>query len=143
LKVVDANVLLYAVNERSERHDVAKHWLDSALAGPEAVAFAWSVILVFARLATHPRVFPKPLEPRDALDIVEAWLTAPPAIVAEPGDRHLEVLRSLLDEAGTGGNLVGDAHLAAIAIERRATLVSCDADFGRFGRLRWIDPARA
>jgi toxin-antitoxin system PIN domain toxin len=143
MQVVDANVLLYAVNERAAHHQAAKRWLDSALAGRETVAFTWNVLLAFVRLSTHPRVFPTPLEPGDALEIVEVWLGQPTAVVVEPGDRHLRVLASLLAEVGVGGNLVGDAHLAAIAIERGAEVVSFDTDFARFGGLRRVDPRDA
>jgi len=49
-------------------------------------------------------------------------------------------MRGLLEPLGTAGNLVGDAHLAALAIEHGATLASSDNDFARFRGLRWIDP---
>ena len=130
--VVDANVLLHAVNERSRQHHVAKAWLLGALARQEAVAFAWTVLLAFVRLSTHPAVFPAPLTPGQAVEVVERWLQAPPAVTLEPTRRHVALLRGLLEEAGTAGNLVGDAHLAALALEHGATVVSFDRDFARF-----------
>jgi predicted nucleic acid-binding protein len=48
----------------------------------------------------------------------------------------LDILAGLLIEAGTAANLVGDAHLAALAVERDATVVSFDTDFGRFAGVR-------
>ena len=60
-----------------------------------------------------------------------------------PGRRHLQILRGLLAELGTAGHLTSDAHLAALSIERKATLVSFDDDFSRFPNLRWLDPSRA
>jgi toxin-antitoxin system PIN domain toxin len=138
--VVDANVLLYAVNESSPKHDAARGWLDDALSAGEAVGFAWVALLAFLRLATHRAVFSAPLEPEVALGIVRAWLDQPPAVVVDPTGRHLDLLAGLLGEAGTGANLVSDAHLAAIAIEHGATLVSFDADFGRFRGLRRLTP---
>jgi predicted nucleic acid-binding protein len=60
--------------------------------------------------------------------------------VAEPGSRHLEILAALLEESGVAGNLVSDAHLAALAIEFDAALVSFDRDFARFAGLRWSVP---
>ena len=39
----------------------------------------------------------------------------------------------------TGGKLVSDAHLAALAIERGAQLCSFDGDFARFPGLVWVD----
>jgi toxin-antitoxin system PIN domain toxin len=139
--VVDANVLLYAINEASPHHKRARAWLDDALSGREPVGFAWTVVLAFLRLATHPAVFPRPLTPEQALAAVRAWLAQPSANIVEPTARHLDILAGLLIEAGTAANLVGDAHLAALAVERDATIVSFDSDFGRFAGVRLQAPA--
>lgn len=130
--LIDANVLLYAVNERAREHAVARDWVREALAGGEAVAFAWAVLLAFLRLSTHPAVFGRPLSVAQAAEAVERWLQSPPAVAVEPSRRHLPLLRGLLERAGTAGNLVGDAHLAALALEHGATVVSFDRDFERF-----------
>ena len=130
--LIDANVLLYAVNERAHEHAVARDWVREALAGGEAVAFAWAVLLAFLRLSTHPAVFGRPLSVAQAAEAVERWLQSPPAVAVEPSRRHLPLLRGLLERAGTAGNLVGDAHLAALALEHGATVVSFDRDFERF-----------
>ena len=100
------------------------------------MGFAWTVCLAFLRLTTHPAVFDRPLDPSQAIDVVRGWLSRPAAQVVEPTSRHLDVLGSLLAEAGTAANLVSHAHLAAIAIEHDATLASFDADFHRFRGLR-------
>jgi toxin-antitoxin system PIN domain toxin len=141
LLLVDANVLLYAVNRRAAEHDVARDWLGRALSGQEAVAFAWTVVLAFLRLTTHPAVFPQPLTVSQAATVAERWLESAPAVTIEPTRRHLPLLRGLLDQAGTAGNLVGDAHLAALALEHGATMVSFDRDFARFDGLRLLRPA--
>jgi uncharacterized protein len=132
MQLVDANVLLHAVNERSREHAAARDWLQEALDGTEAVAFAWTVVLAFLRVSTHPAVFPRPLGSDQSADIVEFWLNAPAAVTVEPTRRHLPLLRGLLERAGVTGNLVGDAHLAALALEHGATVVSFDRDFARF-----------
>lgn len=130
--MVDANVLLHAVNEPAIEHEAARRWLRVALGGGEAVAFAWTVVLAFMRLSTHPAVFARPLSSAQAAQAAEAWLGARPAITIEPTRRHLPLLRGLLEQTGTAGNLVGDAHLAALALEHGATVVSFDRDFARF-----------
>jgi hypothetical protein len=140
VRIVDANVLLYAVNTAAPRHAAARSWLDGALAGREPVGFAWTVLLAFLRLTTHPAVFPRPLTVGEATEIVRAWLAQPAAIVVDPTPRHADLLAGLLAEAGTAANLVGDAHLAALALEHDAVLVSFDADFGRFAGLRRETP---
>lgn len=132
MKVVDANVLLYAVSERSRHHETARRWLAEALSGAEAVALPWLSLLAFIRVATNPQIFPRPLTVEQATATVEAWLGAPCAITLEPSTRHLAVLTALLTEAGTAGNLTNDAHLAALALEHAAEVVTFDRDLARF-----------
>ena len=140
MHVVDANVILYAVNEDAPQHERARGWLDGALAGREPVAFAWVVLLAFLRLATRRDLFPRPLRPEEAAGVVELWLSAPAAVVLHPGPRHVSLLRGLLTATGTAANLVNDAHLAALALEHGADVVSFDRDFGRFEGVRWSVP---
>ena len=130
--LVDANVLLYAVNQSSAEHEAARTWLDASLAGSEAVGFAWAVLLAFVRIGTNPSILPTPMTADDATGQVEAWLAAPAAVTAHPSARHASLLRGLLRPAGTAGNLTTDAHLAALAIEHGADVVSYDRDFARF-----------
>lgn len=139
--LVDANVLVHAVNTRAREHAPARTWLRAALTGSEPVAFAWIVTLAFLRLATHPAIFARPLTPSQAAEIVERWLAAPAAVTIEPTRRHLPLLRGLLERAGTAGNLVSDAHLAALALEHGATIVSFDRDFARFDGVALRRPA--
>jgi uncharacterized protein len=136
VKLIDANVLLYAVNEDADRHEVSRRWLDESLSGRDTVGFAWIALLAFLRLSTKEGLFPAPLSPDGALDRVEAWLQAPPAVVLEPTVEHPRVLRRLLHDVGAGGNLVNDAHLAALAVQHRCTIVSFDHDFDRFDGVR-------
>jgi toxin-antitoxin system PIN domain toxin len=138
--LVDANVLLHAVNQHAREHEAARDWLGEALNAREAVAFGWTVVLAFLRVATHPSVFPRPLTSDQAAATVERWLDAAPAVVLDPTRRHLGLLRGLLAQAGTAGNLVADAHLAALALEHGATVVSFDRDFGRFDGVAWRLP---
>ena len=140
MKLVDANVLLYAVNVDAERHDGSRRWLDAALSGRETIAFAWVVVLAFLRLSTRVGLFPSPLRPDDAMDRVEAWLAAAPSVIVEPTAGHSRVMRDLLRGPGTGGNLINDAHLAALAVEHRCVIVSFDRDFDRFDGVQRFAP---
>lgn len=130
--VVDANVLLYAVDRASAHHERARSWLDTALAGTEAVGLAWIALLAFIRLGTNASIFAVPLTADEATGQVERWLAAPAAVVAQPTSRHASLLRGLLRDSGTAGNLTTDAHLAALALEHGAEIVSYDRDFARF-----------
>jgi toxin-antitoxin system PIN domain toxin len=141
--LVDANVLLYAVNESDPRHEEARAWLDGALCGREAVGLAWPVVLAFLRLSTKAGLFPRPLPVAGALARVRSWTGQPPCVLVEPTARHLHVLAGLLATTGPGGNLVSDAHLAALALEHDATVVTYDGDFGRFAGVRWRPPGPA
>jgi uncharacterized protein len=136
----DANVLLYAVNRSSDQHAVALKALRQAFENPRGVALAWTALLAFLRLSTRRGVFPSPLPVEDALRVVERWLGHPRAQVAHPSERHAEILGRLLKSAGAAGNLTTDAHLAALAIEHGATVLTFDRDFARFEGVRWTPP---
>ena len=134
--IVDANVLLYAVDRASAHHDRSLTWLDGALAGTEAVGLAWIALLAFIRVGTNASILPSPMTPDEATGQIESWLGAPAAVVAQPSPRHASLLRGLLRDAGTAGNLTTDAHLAALALEHGADIVSYDRDFARFPGVR-------
>jgi toxin-antitoxin system PIN domain toxin len=138
--LLDANLLIYAVNQDAPLNRKAKSWLESALSGPDTVGFSWNVLIAFFRLITRPGLFRHPLPLETAFDLVTSWLDQPSATVVHPGPRHLRILRELLLPMGTGGNLTSDAHLAALAIEHGAVLHSSDTDFARFQGLKWRNP---
>jgi toxin-antitoxin system PIN domain toxin len=143
VKILDLNLLLYATNRDSSVHTRVRGFVEAILSGDEAVGIPWTVVLGFLRLATNPRVFPSPLSVAQAIDTVERWFQKPSVAQIGPGERHWEILRELLREAGTAANLTTDAHLAALAIERGAELCSTDGDFSRFRGLRWTNPLAA
>jgi toxin-antitoxin system PIN domain toxin len=134
--VVDANVLLYAVDTASPHHERSLAWLERCLAGAEAVGFAWVALLAFVRVGTNPSILPNAMSVDEATSQVQAWLGAPAAVMVEPTTRHADLLKGLLVETGAAGNLTTDAHLAALAIEHGAELVSYDRDLARFPGVR-------
>lgn len=138
--VIDANLLIYARVTGFRQHEAARIWLDERLNGSAAVGLPWSSLLSFLRLVTNARVFKRPEPVASAWRQVEEWLDRPPVWVPSPGQRHRELLGSLLVRHGSGGNLVPDAHLAALAIEHGLTLCSTDGDFARFEGLKWENP---
>jgi toxin-antitoxin system PIN domain toxin len=138
--LVDANLLLYAYHPQAEQHKRSRDWLETALAGPELLRFAWLTLWAFFRIATAPRVFERPLSASEAEAAIASWLEQPAAGVVEPGDWHWEILCGLLRDGQACGPLVMDAVLAAIAIEHGAILCTTDRDFSRFSKLRWTNP---
>ena len=142
MKLPDANVLLYALDDTSARHPGAKAWLDETLSGSEEVGFAWVVLLAVLRLTTKPAVFAHPLRTTEAFDIIDDWLAQPCALILHPTVRHAALMRGFLTAAGTAGNLTTDAHLAALSVEYGAVICSYDADFSRFPGVQLASPAK-
>jgi uncharacterized protein len=140
VKIVDLNVLLYAVNSDAPHHERVREWWEAAVNDEESLGLAWVVLLGFLRLATSPRVFPRPLTAGTAAAKVDTWLTQDNIRVVREKDDHWATLKSFLHGTGTAGNLTTDTHLAALAVTHDAVLVSCDTDFARFKGLRWENP---
>ncbi|WP_022947267.1 type II toxin-antitoxin system VapC family toxin [Methylohalobius crimeensis] len=140
--LVDANLLLYAVNRDLPPHPTARIWFEDILSGNERVGFPWVVLLAFLRIATSKRIFERPLPVEKANAYVDEWLSQPVATTLVPGAAHWAILRNLLNQTGTGGNLTTDAHIAALALEHGCTVCSIDNDFKRFPGLRHIDPLK-
>lgn len=138
--LVDANILIYAINGDSAHHDAARGWLEKALSGHRTVGFPWISILAFLRLTTRSSIFEKPLTVDEALAYVDVWLAQPSARAIGPGPDHWPLLRQLLVATGTAGNLTSDTHLAALALERGWGVCSTDNDFKRFPGLRHENP---
>lgn len=138
--LVDANLLIYAHVSSFARHRAARDWLDGALNGGGPVGLPWPSLLAFLRVVTNPRILERPVPIADAWKQVHDWLACEPVWTPLPTERHAARLGDLLAEPGVQGNLVPDAHLAALALEHGLILCSTDGDFARFPRLRWLNP---
>jgi toxin-antitoxin system PIN domain toxin len=143
LILIDANLLVYASVTSFAEHHGAREWLDGRLNGEDRVGLPWPSLLAFLRLVTNSRIFPQPLAMSDAWRQVEAWLACDTVWIPSPSERHAAILARLLAGPGIVGNLVPDAHLAALAIEHGLELASSDGDFARFPGLRWTNPLAA
>jgi toxin-antitoxin system PIN domain toxin len=138
--IPDVNILVYAYDSTSPHLERARAWWEATLQQPRIVGLPWATSIGFIRVITNRGIWDKPLPPKDAIAIVRTWLDHPRVRIVTPGDRHAEILFDLLLELGVAGNLTSDAHLAALAIEYQAELVSTDTDFARFPGLRWFNP---
>lgn len=138
---VDANVLLYASDRSSDRHERARRFLESCAAGPQTFYLAWPTLMAYLRIATHPRIFAAPLNPDEALDNIAALVELPHVRVVSELDGFLEAYRKVGGDMPVRGNLVSDAHLAAILLQHGVrTLYTHDRDFRKFSQLDVRDP---
>lgn len=138
--LVDANILLYSVDEESPFHRAAQDWMIEALNGPRRVGIPWMSLVAFVRIATNPRALTNPLTAAEAWDFVEEWLDATATWVPSPGRGHRTILGRLLCDLDLRANLVTDAVLAALSIEHGLRIISADSDFARFEEISWFNP---
>ena len=138
--LVDANLLIYAVDADSPHHAQARRWLEELLSGTTPVGLAWVVILAFLRITTRPGILRHPLAPERAIAFIDEWMNQPYVNAVAPGERHWQVFRTLLKSSGTAGALVSDAHLAAMALEYGCPVHSTDNDFRRFPGIEHVNP---
>jgi toxin-antitoxin system PIN domain toxin len=141
--LVDANLLLFAVDRASPFHQGAHTWLSNVLDGERRVGLPWPSLTAFLRIATHPRAARHPLTPDQAWRHVREWLAAVPVWIPTPTARHAETLGDLVTRYQLSGNLIPDADLTALAIEHGLSVCSADTDFARFKEVRWINPLAA
>jgi toxin-antitoxin system PIN domain toxin len=140
LIIPDANLFLYAYNQRSPQFVAAARWLEVTLSGDVEVGIPFQSILAFLRIATNPNLVSFAISMPRALDIVDVWLDQSEVRLIHPGPAHWSIYRRLCLHAAIGARLTTDAHLATLAIEHDATLMTVDADFARFPGLRWHNP---
>ncbi|HEX8818251.1 MAG TPA: type II toxin-antitoxin system VapC family toxin [Terriglobales bacterium] len=138
--VLDANILLYAYDADSAHHAKARGWIEQVFSDTEPVGLPWQTISAFLRIMTNPGLPGERLSPGAAAAIVDAWLGQPNIRLLSPGEDHWTFFRQMLVEGQAPGNLVSDAHLAALTIEYGGILQTTDRDFARFPGLRWVNP---
>ena len=138
--VPDINLLVYAYNDGAPHHGTASRWWEGLVNGAERVGVPWIVSTGFVRLMTHPRAVAAPISPVDAIAHVRDWFRYAHVSPINPGAEHLTHVQRNLEAAGVAGNLVTDAHIAALAMEYQAEVHSNDSDFTRFPGLRWRNP---
>lgn len=138
---VDANVLLYASDEESPRHTSAAELLQLLATAPDLVFLFWPVAMAYLRIATHPNVFIRPLEPAAARDNIDQLIRRPNVRSPGEGDDFWRTYRELADADAIRGNLVTDSHIAALMRHHGvATIYTADRDFRRFPGITPIDP---
>ncbi len=148
MKVVDANILIYAADSDSPLHDAARAWWKKSLNEPETIGIPWVVSLGCMRMLTSPKIFQAPMSLPHVIDLVEKWLDSPNVTSLTPQAGHLNRMRSLIHHSQAAQRervdlLVNDAHIAALTLEVGGTLYSCDKGFAEFKEVRWVNPLAA
>ena len=138
--IIDANILVYAVDEDAPQHARAKAFLEEHLNGDRRIGLPWQSLTDFLRITTHPRVMSAPLSGSDAAGFVTDWLNAPAAWLPETTSKTWPILLGLINTHGVTGNLVPDAQLAALAIQHGVPVASADSDFALFPEVVWLNP---
>jgi len=138
--LVDANLLIFAIDKSSPFHQDARDWLTDQLNGHRRVGIPWPSIGAFLRIVTHARASQHPLSPSDAWQYVTEWLACETVWIPVPGERHADILGDLIVRHQATGNLMPDVQLAALALEHGLTIYSADTDFARFTEVHWQNP---
>jgi uncharacterized protein len=144
MRAVDTNILVYAHRREALEHKAAVKLLTQLTTGAEPWVLPWPCIYEFLRVVTHPKVFHPPSPAGLAWDAVESLLSSPSLVYISEGDRHASILKELLAESPATGNLMHDAHIAALLIEHGVDeILTADEDFRRFRKLKVTNPFRA
>ena len=138
--VPDVNILVYACISGMPQHRVARRFWEQALNGDEPIGLAPVVVFGLLRVVTNRRIFTPPLAVQAAVTMVEEWLALPLVRLLSPSPDEFALALALLREQGTAANLTTDAQIAAVALSQDATVVTNDADFKRFAKLRLRNP---
>jgi toxin-antitoxin system PIN domain toxin len=143
MRLLDANLLIYASDQSSPHHAQTRAWLDGVYEEDTRVLIPEPSILAFLRITTNPRVMKKPLSPEQAIGWIDILLQHPKTSIPLRGSRHWENFSKLVISAQAKAHLIPDAFLAALALDHGATVCSHDTDFKLFDGVRWENPLDA
>ncbi len=135
----DVNMLLYAYDKGSKFHPAAIEWLETILSEDE-VFFSWHTITGFIRILTHPTALENPTSIEKAVSIVDKWLQLENIHLIHLEKKNWPLFSSMLIDGQATGNLVMDAHMAAMSASCGAKLASTDRDFSRFSGIKTVNP---
>ena len=144
MRAVDTNVLVYAEIIGSAHHEQARRILEQLAQGSVPWALPWPCVYEFLRVVTHPRVYHPPVPAGVALADLRVVLASPSLVLLSETSRHAEVMEATVRNSGATGNLLHDAHIAALCLEHGVSeLITGDRDFARFAGLQVVNPFAA
>ena len=138
---VDVNVLLYATDSTLPEYNEARDFRESCMEGPDLFYIAWPTVMGYLRMATHPSLFASPLTPDEAEKNIQALISLPHVRMLAEAEGFWDCYRSISTDLPIRGNLVPDAHLAALLRQHGVkTIFTRDRDFRKFPFLKVKDP---
>ncbi len=141
MQAIDTNVLIYAEITTAKYHSTALQVLTELSESVVPWAIPWPCVYEFLRVVTHPRVYHPPVPLTVALKDLRQLFQAPTLLLLNETSRHTEIMSKVLEVSGVTGNLIHDAHIAALCIEHGVTeFISGDRDFTRFSSLKVSNP---
>jgi toxin-antitoxin system PIN domain toxin len=141
MRALDTNVLVHAEIVTSPFHATARRLLQDLAEGRAPWAIPWPCVYEFLRVVTHPRVYHPPMPIAAALSDLRAILGSPSLLLLGETPRHADLMASIVEVSGVTGNLIHDAHIAALCVEHGVSeLVTGDRDFARFPDVRTVNP---
>ena len=140
MRLIDANILIYAHDESSEFHSRAKNYLKEIYQKDAKVLIPDVSFLAFIRITTNHRVMEIPLEPKEAIRCMDVLLSHGKTLVPTRGKNHWQNFTRLVESSGARGPLITDAHIAALALDHDAIVCSHDTDFLKFKEVRFENP---
>ena len=138
--LLDANILLAAIDKGHPEGERIGQWLSDALHGSRRVAVPWQTIGAFVRIATHPRIYREPLSSAAALGFIHEVLASPVTWIPTTTIRTFTLFEEVCRDHRVTGNLVTDAQLAALALEYGLSVVTLDSDFQLFSEINVLRP---
>ena len=142
--VVDTNVLLYAADKSAAEHRICRDFILQCRQKVTPWHLTWGIVYEFLRVATHPRVFQKPMDISLAWQFIQSILASPGLSVLLETEQHPEIAPLVFDDIPLlSGNLVFDTHTAILMREHGIKRIyTRDTDFHRFSFLEVVDPLK-
>ena len=141
MRAVDTNVLIFSEITSGPYHSRARKLLSGLAEGDLPWAIPWPCTYEFLRVITHPRVYHPPVPVEQALADLNRILASPSLLLLSETYRHATIMQRVIETSGATGNLVHDAHIAALCLEHGVSeLLTGDRDFTRFADLRVVNP---
>lgn len=136
MELCDVNILVNVLNASAPSHQLCRDWFGQALTSRVPLLLTSATLVAVVRVGTNPRAFPDPASLEGVLSFVNYLRALPQARVLEPGPDHWRLFTECCRAAVAKANLISDAHLAALALEHGARVVTMDRDFKRFPKLK-------